>query len=71
LINKQNTKKELQSIILQYFDTSLKLNKEFYEKSYKLQKEQPSLSTNKLVNLKEDLKEGYEGLFYVRKSLAD
>ena len=53
LINKQNQKKELRSTLIQYFETDLALNKSFYEKSYKIQKEQQSTtSMNKLANIK-------------------
>lgn len=38
LLNKQNLKKELHSSLVQYFETDIKLNREFYEKSYKVQK---------------------------------
>jgi hypothetical protein len=72
LANKQDAKKSIQASLINYFDAYIKVNKEFYEKSSKVQREQGLVSsTNKLANIKEELKQGFEAFFDVRKTLTD
>lgn len=60
LASKQNAKKSLQASLISYFEAYIKVNKEFYEKSSKVQREQGLVSsTNKLANIKEELKQGF------------
>ena len=70
ITNKVEFKKHLEEMLLEYFDDYAKVHRHFHDKTIKISKEEEPASVNKFVNIKEELRKGFEELVYLRRNLG-
>jgi DNA mismatch repair ATPase MutS len=59
LDQKVDYKKNLEAMLILYFEDYAKVHRHFHEKTIKIPKEEETVSVNKFANMKEELKRGF------------
>ena len=68
---KKKQKNVLYSVLKEYFTQYSNLTRDFHEKSYKISRNENMNQSNKLINMGEELKDGFEELVFLRKATGN
>lgn len=70
ITERRQARLKLQDTLTDYLANYIKVNREFAERVTKLSKQEPFPNGNKYANLKEELKQGFQGLLDTRQKIG-